>query len=994
QGFERIVGSSNPNASDNIQTRALDEELFGQAGNDFLFAAGGNDVIYGGLGIDTMRGGQGDDLLHSDDVDDILDGGEGIDTASFASSFPDYPGEPFFSAVEDALQSQIVTAASLTGKWIDLRDGLVEFVGGQNPAVLLGAPARTAPRELIGIDNVYGTEADDVIRGNNVDNVLSGAGGDDYIVGGFGDDTIIPGAGDDTVEGGAGVDTIVVSEGRLTIIGDGTDILDFGALEGEVTYDYANLNYVAALPVSEAVWRDTGTTETRQFDAGSGMSNFTPRSILEADASFSDSPDDLSRALPERPANEDEAALDTWRRSQIATTVMTPSFEGTASGIASVIGGAGITRLIPSLGIDLFDGTATPLDTLVLSGLASAVNFELGTGVTTNAELAGDGWRGIDVIEASSRADRVVGDAGDQTIHGFAGADTLGGNAGDDWLEGGGAADQLFGGNGADTAGYTGSNAPVVVSLLAGTAAGGHATGDRLFAIENLSGSRFGDFLTGDMGDNTLSGADGDDTLVGLEGADMLDGGEGIDTADYTAAAIGVSIELFSGVTAGGASGDELADIENIEGSRERDMLAGDKNANTLRGGNKNDTLKGGGDDDALGGGAGNDWLQGGAGGDGLFGGDGFDTADYASSKAGVTIALFNGTASRGDAAGDTFVSIESLSGSNLADVLQGDGGRNTLNGRDGRDFLNGGREIDRLFGGIGNDTLEGGDGGDTIDGEGGNDTAQYLSSNAGVHVALFSGTATGGHAAGDIISDIENIIGSQLDDTIEGDSKGNVLQGRSGSDVINGGRGNDALGGENDDDILEGGAGADRLFGGNGSDTAQYLSSTAGVTVALFDGTASGGHANGDQFFSIENVTGSNLGDDLSGDTEANTIRGADGNDTIKGGRGDDALGGEGGADVIVAGPGDDRVFGGGGPDRFHFLEGSDRDRVFDFVDDVDTLGIDRALVGNRNEQRTVDDFASVVNGHTVFDFGGGDILEVRGITNPDALVNDIDFL
>ncbi|MEO0763755.1 MAG: hypothetical protein AAFZ09_18425, partial [Pseudomonadota bacterium] len=208
QGFERIVGSSNPNASDNIQTRALDEELFGQAGNDFLFAAGGNDVIYGGLGIDTMRGGQGDDLLHSDDVDDILDGGEGIDTASFASSFPDYPGQPFFSAVEDALQSQIVTAASLTGKWIDLRDGLVEFVGGQNPAVLLGAPARTAPRELIGIDNVYGTEADDVIRGNNVDNVLSGAGGDDYIVGGFGDDTIIPGAGDDTVEGGAGVDTI------------------------------------------------------------------------------------------------------------------------------------------------------------------------------------------------------------------------------------------------------------------------------------------------------------------------------------------------------------------------------------------------------------------------------------------------------------------------------------------------------------------------------------------------------------------------------------------------------------------------------------------------------------------------------------------------------------------------------------------------------------------------------------------------------------------
>ncbi|MEO0762968.1 MAG: calcium-binding protein, partial [Pseudomonadota bacterium] len=303
-------------------------------------------------------------------------------------------------------------------------------------------------------------------------------------------------------------------------------------------------------------------------------------------------------------------------------------------------------------------------------------------------------------------------------------------------------------------------------------------------------------------------------------------------------------------------------------------------------------------------------------------------------------------------------------------------------------------RGIDRLFGDIGNDTLEGGADADIVDGGGGQDTAQYQTSNAAVEIALFNGTALGGHATGDTLVDIENVVGSQLDDTIDGDARGNVLQGRGGDDILNGGRGNDALGGELGDDTLEGGAGADRLFGGLGSDTAQYLSSSTGVTVALFNGTASGGHADGDQFFSIENVSGSNRADRLSGDAGANTLRGGRGNDTLQGGSGDDALGGELGADRINAGSGDDRVFGGGGGDRFDFVLGNDLDTIFDFENNIDTLAIDRALVGNRTAQQVVDDFAEIVGGAAVFAFNASDVLEVRGIANVDALVDDIAFL
>jgi len=65
------------------------------------------------------------------------------------------------------------------------------------------------------------------------------------------------------------------------------------------------------------------------------------------------------------------------------------------------------------------------------------------------------------------------------------------------------------------------------------------------------------------------------------------------------------------------------------------------------------------------------------------------------------------------------------------------------------------------LHGNGGNDTLDGGAGGDTLIGGTGNDTASYALSGAGVTVNLGAGTGGGGDAAGDTLSEIENLIGS-----------------------------------------------------------------------------------------------------------------------------------------------------------------------------------------------------------------------------------------
>ena len=89
--------------------------------------------------------------------------------------------------------------------------------------------------------------------------------------------------------------------------------------------------------------------------------------------------------------------------------------------------------------------------------------------------------------------------------------------------------------------------------------------------------------------------------------------------------------------------------------------------------------------------------------------------------------------------------------------------------------------------------------------------------------------------------------------------------------------------------DTIAGGAGGDTMDGGAGTDTATYTGSTAGVTVNLQAGTASGGYATGDRLVSIENLTGSSWGDWLTGNSANNVLNGAAGADKMRGMAGND---------------------------------------------------------------------------------------------------------
>ena len=350
--------------------------------------------------------------------------------------------------------------------------------------------------------------------------------------------------------------------------------------------------------------------------------------------------------------------------------------------------------------------------------------------------------------------------------------------------------------------------------------------------------------------------------------------------------------------------------MATYDGTLDNDVILGGMEDDVLLGGPGNDELSGMEGDDRLEGGPGNDTLEGGAGADEIRGGeDGGlgeffgslrnliwgDTAAYVHSGAGVTIDLASGIAEGGHAEGDTLTGIESIRGSDHADVLvarnddpstpstregstlYGQKGDDSLTGGDGADFLWGGKGNDTLIGGAASDYLEGGADADVLDGGASNDWATYELSDAGVTVNLATGDAEGGHAEGDTLTGIELLVGSRHADHLTGDDGFNVL---------------------------EGGAGADTLDGGAGWDRVAYSMSDAGVTINLATGHVGGGYAEGDTLTGFESAWGSRYADLLIGGDNANLI-GWYGNDTLEGGTGNDYLDGGAGADMIDGGAG-----------------------------------------------------------------------------------------
>ena len=367
------------------------------------------------------------------------------------------------------------------------------------------------------ITRITGTNGNDIltavmpgrhrIEGLDGDDKLTGGASDDSLYGGNGRDILIGGGGNDSLNGGAGPDQLI----------GGT---------GEDTASYL------------------------------GSSSGVNVSLLTGRGAGGDA------------AGDTLVGVENLRGSDFADVLVGNATDNRLHGGQGddlLVGGGGNDSFKGDAGADRFDG-GIGTDTADYAGSFSAVTVNLQAGVGTAGDALGDRFTSIENVIGTFYNDKIVGNAaanvlngsfGDDMLAGGDGADTLEGSFGNDILEGGAGADVISGSFDVDLVTYAKSNGAVSVNLATGTAAGGHAQGDVLSAIENITGSAFADLLTGSRNDNIIRGGNGADKIRAGAGSDQIWGGTGNDAflfnqADQPLTVGGANLEWIGDFVAGG----------------------------------------------------------------------------------------------------------------------------------------------------------------------------------------------------------------------------------------------------------------------------------------------------------------------------------------------------------------------------------------------------------------------------------------------------------
>jgi Ca2+-binding RTX toxin-like protein len=381
----------------------------------------------------------------------------------------------------------------------------------------------------------------------------------------------------------------------------------------------------------------------------------------------------------------------------------------------------------------------------------------------------------------------------------------------------------------------------------------------------------------------------------------------------------------------------------------------------------------------------------------------------------------------------------------------------------------------DSIFGGAGDDFIMVGTGTDTIDGGDNYDQINFQFDNqvsfvklekvegsnppmqrfrefgavlANVFVDLQTGTYNGGYWSGNTrvgtatgtVINVESVIGSIGNDTINGSSADNAFKPIGGDDTIDGRGGFDilsyndlakagilldyqkqtvrdgfggtdrfsnieiVLGGKNDDTMygshrnerFTGNKGADTIKGGGGHDTVDYSweLGTKGIVIDLnTTGVNKDTFGYKDTLKDIDRIIGSKNNDLIEGShrvdekfwgREGNDkLYGYGGHDTLYGGIGNDKLDAGGDQDSLYGESGDDTLLGGDDTDTLDGGTGNDR---LDGGADIDVL-----IGGEGDDKLTdnsidVDDFIRQRRGNTMNGGAGNDTIKGGGVMHGEA--------
>jgi Ca2+-binding RTX toxin-like protein len=594
-----------------------------------------------------------------------------------------------------------------------------------------------------------------------------------------------------------------------------------------------------------------------------------------------------------------------------------------------------------SVGVDLHTGQQISLLTIGSDGLAGGSSNNVMWGMNGNDFLTGEG--GDDDIAGGAGNDQLFGDDGDDVIEGGAGNDIMNGGT------------NTAAGDTVSFAGFiaaAGSTTGINVYLANAAAQNTHVGVDTITNFENATGSDYDDIIGESSFKNIIRAGLGND-IIGIFGSfanvagEIFDGGDGTDSLVFA----------DQGNLTHNLRDDTVTSIEiltlqdtNVGGQRTVQL-----NANQI-------------------------------GGTGIASNAQIQLDGYADNTEVIDVAM--GTSNTLNLAAMTFLGNIT----NASFLITGDSDGETITGSSITDRINSGAGVDNLNGGGGDDTLEGGSGGDTLDGgtnAAGGDTLSYATSTSAVTVNIGTNSASLGDAAGDIISNFENLTGSGFQDTLSAGAGANTLRGGADNDVLNGGTGSDFVFGDAGQDtiVLNNGilGDFDNINGGSERDLLDMSGITNGAVWIDFGynvisgpNTATGFNlstAAGDgRVVQMDSMIGTSFSDTLRGDAGSNFIDGGAGDDTMLSYSPYDTLTPYSSlGDVILGGTGNDLLFSGTGND---YLDGgADNDTI-----EVGA-GTDTVITGTGND---IVFFSPNCGTDTVTDFTGGpgvvDVLKLYG--------------
>lgn len=826
----------------------------------------GNVSIAIGAVIENAIGGAGSDLINGNSADNRItpgggsnqvDGGLGTDTLVFAGARSAY--------TINVIGQQIF----VYGPEGSTQFRNVEFLAFSDMTI-------AAPQGDAGV-TVSGDMTNDTVNGTGFDDTLSGGGGNDVMQGFDGADQLTGGRGNDTVDGGTGNDLIYLDQGDDVIIGGGgiQDALStMAALSG--------LNINLQLGTISGGGLGVDSVSGIEWVHGSRFNDVIVGGAENNRLDGSGGSDVL------RGGDGNDELIASWGEAGGAADLIKAAGQANDS-----IGNAvSLDAAFDHLARDGVLSPTTPHATVVATTHGGREYYAFTVGANTDVSFDIDGATFDSTIRIFDASGSELAANDDAQYTGDEGART------DSFLNfrfvaAGTYYVQVGQWDANLDVGFTTVPPPAGQSYTLHVTVPGHAVQP-----------------TYPLG-SELHGDAGNDILRSSVGSDTLDGGSGADTAVFTGMRSAYTISLSGGVTtvSNGEASDTVTNVERLQfadmvtdaaGIPEAPPIAGTENADTLNGTDGDDIINGLGGADRINGAAGNDQINGGLGNDILFGGlgsdivrgaegndrvsggdgadaleggdGGIDTVDYSADYGGVNVNLANGVGAWNAAQGDTLTGFENIIGTAFGDVLTGDSAYNRLAGGAGADQLNGAAGID---------------------------TADYSADYGGVNVNLATGAGLWNAAQGDVLTGIEDLIGTAFGDVLSGDAG---------------------------DNRLTGGLGADQLNGGAGADVADYTAEFGAVNVNLATGVGVWNAAHGDSLTGIESVIGTAYGDVLTGDAGDNRLWGGAGANQLNGGGGADLLEGGGDDDRLIGGVGADQLLGWGGADWLWGGDGADQ--------------------------------------------------------------------